>query len=172
MSAEITITISRASVLADMKVKSHAEVAAIVDEKARYLAELGSEKEAEANQGITDAAADIEAYLRSILTYDTAVQTADDAYDTTESIIYKLSVSDRKKYGLAKALSKEIHAYIVDSALARFYDAVSHPELSAVHLKRLTAELTAIDNLFFNKTEPTAPSYEPEPEPEPETDEP
>jgi len=159
MATDITITISRASVLADMKVKSHAEVAAIADDKARYLAELGNEKEQEANQCITEAAADIEAYLRSILKYDTVDQSASDAYETTESIIYKFSVSDRKKYGLAKALTKEIHAYIVDSALARFYDAVSHAELSAVHLKRLPSALAAIDNIFFKKSEPTAPSY-------------
>ena len=40
----VTITITRASVLADMKVKSHAEVATIEDPKQRYLVELGAER--------------------------------------------------------------------------------------------------------------------------------
>lgn len=156
----VTINITRASVLADMKVKSHAEVASAEDEMLRYLSELGGEKAQEAQQGITDAAVEVSAVLRPFLSGFTGAETATDTYDTTATISYQLSVTARKSPGLADAMTKAVHAYIVDSALDKFYTSVSRQDLAERHRAKLPAELTAISSLLHHRTAPTysAPS--------------
>lgn len=154
----VTVNISRASVLADMKVKSHAEVASIADDKARYLAELGAEKVEEANQCITDAAMEVATQLRRLLTFSSGTETAADTYDTTATITYTLSVSARKSNGLALILAKAIHAYLVDSALSKYYVSANHAELAAPHAAALAAQKGYIDALCYTKVEPSIPS--------------
>lgn len=151
----VTINITRASVLADMKVKSHAEVASIPDEKERYLAELGTEKAEEAQQCITDAATEIGSILRPFLSGFSGTKIATDTYDTTATITYTLSVTPRKAPGLADALTKAIHAYIVDSALEKFYTSVSRPDLAQRHLSAVAPALTFIENLLYRRKSPT-----------------
>ena len=151
----VTINITRASVLADMKVKSHAEVAVIADPTERYLAELGTEKEQEAQQCITDAATEVHSVLRAFLGGFSGTETASDAYDTTATITYVLKVTARKAPGLAAPLAKAVHAYIVDSALGKFYASVSRPELAERHNAQLPAEISVIENLIYRRTNPT-----------------
>lgn len=151
----VTISITRASVLADMKVKSHAEVALLADPKERYLAELGTEKEEEAQQCITDAATEAQSMLRQFIP-GTAAASATDAYDTTAAIAYALEVTPRKASGLADPLAKALHAYIVDAALDKFYTSVSRPDFAERHRTRLASDLTVISNLIYHRT---APAY-------------
>ena len=151
----VTVNISRASVLADMRVKSHAEVAAIDDDKARYLAELGTEKVEEANQCINDAAAEVAAVLRPFHAAVTGTETAGDAYDTTAEIAFVLSVTGRKAPGMAKALADLIHPYIVDAALDKFYTSVAHPELAERHRAKLPTALAAIQGILYRRKAPT-----------------
>lgn len=163
----VTISITRESVLADMKVVSHGEVATIADDKARYLAELGTEKLPEANQAITDAATEVVGILRPHLLSASAAS-ASDAFDTTATITYALSVPVRKKPGLADAMAKAIHAYIVDSALGRFYVAVSRPDLAEPHRARLSDEMATMDNILYRRA---APAYVRPTPPTPDDDE-
>jgi hypothetical protein len=151
----VTINITRASVLADMKVKSHAEVASTEDDKARYLSELGTEKTQEANQCINDAAAEVVSVLRPFAATVTGTETAGDAYDTTATIAFTLSVTARKSPGMAKALANLIHPYIVDSALDKFYVAVSRPDLAERHRARLASEIAAIQGILYRRQAPT-----------------
>lgn len=152
----VTINISRASVLADMKVMSHGEVAVIADPTERYLAELGTEKEEAAQQCITDAATEVRSVLRPMLAEATAAS-ATDAYDTG-AIAYAMRVTERKAHGLADALTKAVHAYIVDAALDKFYGSVSRNDLAERHRARLAAEMATIGNIIYHRT---APSYVP-----------
>ena len=155
---DITITISRASVLADMEVTSHGEVALLADPRDRYLSELGTEKEQEAQQCITDAATEVNSVLRPFLS-GSAASSATDTYDTG-TIAYVLSVTTRKAYVLADALAKAVHAYIVDSALDKFYTAVSRPDFAERHRSRLASDVTVISNLIYHRAKPaySAPS--------------
>ena len=170
----VTITINRSNVLADMKVKSHAEVALIADPKERYLAELGTEKEQEAQQCITDAATEVRSVLRQSL-LETASSSATDPYDTG-AITYPLSVTARKAPGLADALAKAIHAYIVDSALDKFYTSVSRADFAERHRARTASALTVISNIIYHRanpayTSPTSPTPTPTPTPTPSDNE-
>ena len=151
----ITINISRASVLADMKVTSHAEVAALPDDRERYLAELGTEKEPIAHQAITDASKDIQAVLRRYLSgLSDSGSPYSDSYDTAETIAYTLDVSPRKA-GMGEPLTKAIHEYIVESALAKFYDRVHRTDFSQVHLARIASPLATMNSILYRKLEPT-----------------
>lgn len=151
----VTINITRASVLADMKVTSHQEVALIDDDTQRYLAELGSEKEESANQCINDAAAEVAAVLRPFRAATTGTETAGDAYSEAATITFVLSVPPRKASGMAKALADLIHPYIVDSALDKFYVSVSHPELAERHRARLAPALTLMTGILRRRNAPT-----------------
>lgn len=154
----VTVNISRASVLADMKVKVHAETASIADDKARYLAELGTEKTEEANQCITDAAMEVASQMRRLLTFVSGTETATDGYETTGTMTYTLSVSVRKARGLAQYLAKAIHAYIVDSALSKYYVSVNHADLATPHSAAIAAQRGYIEALCYTKVEPSLPS--------------
>lgn len=146
-----TISISRDEVLADMKVKSHAEVASIPDATQRYLAELGTEKEPEAHQCINDAAAEVAALLRPL--DGTFTGSATDDYDASSDLSFSIDVTSRKP--IATPLTKAVHAYIVDSALAKFYVAVSRPELAERHNGRMALDMATINRLLYTKNNPT-----------------
>lgn len=157
MMQTITITIGRNSVLADMKVKSHAEVAAIANDKERYLAELGTEKEPEAHQCITDTFADVSSLMRRIVR-GTIVTSANDDYAGSGDLILNVEVTPRKAAGLADSLTDALHAYTVDAALARYYKAVSRLDFAQAHLNTLPADLATIDRLIYRRTKPSYPT--------------
>ena len=149
----LTITIQRAQVLADMKVKSHAEVASMADPAARYLAELGTEKEQEASQCINDASAEVVALLRPLLS-GSVDTTGTDTFDDSSDIVFTLDVTSRKAAGLGSPLAKAIHAYIVDSAMAKYYISVAQGSLAQAHNARLASEITVINELCYRKQDP------------------
>lgn len=157
MTQTVIITIGRSSVLADMRVKSHAEVAAIADAKERYLAELGTEKLDEAHQCITDSFADAQSLMRRLVS-GTAASTADDGFASTGDLSLALSVTPRKAMGLAVPLTDALHAYVVDAALSRFYRAVSRADLAQAHLNSLPAERAAIERLIYRRAKPSYPT--------------
>lgn len=140
--------------LGDMKVKSHAEVASIPDNKTRYLAELGTEKLPEAHQCINNAAADVNAILRPFLS-GTAESSANDSYDSSSDITYTLSVTTRKAAGLATPLAKAIHSYIVNSALEKFYISVARADLAEHRRAELSSSAAAINNLIYQRSSPS-----------------
>lgn len=150
-----TIAIKRSSVLADMKVKSYAETARIADATERYLVTLGKEKEQEAQQCITDAAAEVTALLLEFVsTASTDSQTADDTYETgSTDIVYTLGVYEAPT-GFAQNMARAIHDYIVDSALAKFYISVSMNELSGAHNAKLASEVAVIKRTLYYRPMP------------------
>lgn len=155
MPTSINITINKNSILDDMQLKSHLEVASIADPQARYFAELGSEKEEEAHQCINDAVGEVMALLTRRLSSATGAE--DDSFDPGD-VVFAISSTGRYNTGLQRALTLAIHAYIVDSALAKFYGSVSHPELATPHINRLPVQKSYIDALIYSKNEPTYPN--------------
>ena len=150
----LTITLQRRNILSDMMVRSHAEVAYIIDDRERYVAELGTEKAQLAQQCITDAATEVRSAFRDVIPGFSDALSAGDNYDTSD-IVFAMAVSARKRPGLADSLAKAIHAYIVDSALGRYYGSVSRPDLAKSHLDRLQADLSVISGLVYRKLDPT-----------------
>lgn len=150
----VQITIKRANVLDDMKVKSHAETAVIADPTERYIAELGSEKEEEAQQCITDASVEVTSVLRQSLKETGSNDTVDDDYDDSIDIVYSMDCTSRRAAGLGDSLMKAIHAYIVDSALNKFYISVGRADFAERHGSKLAAEIMVIRKLLHTKFKP------------------
>ena len=150
----VTVTLQRSNLLSDMQLRSHAEVAFIPDDRERYLAELGTEKFQLAQQFITDAATEVRSAFRAVIPGLPDALSANDDFDTSD-IVFTMLATERKSPGLADALAKAIHAYIADSALGRFYESVSRPELAKSHKDRLAADLAVISGLVYTKSFPT-----------------
>ena len=149
----ITITIGRSSVLSDIRVKSHAEAASISDAEERYIVEAGTEKLPEVHQCITDAFAEVSAFVRPFIT-GSASATANDAYRSSGDLALALDIPTRKSVALATPLADAIHKYVVDSAMNKFYRAVSRPAMGEPHAQSLASDKANIDVLLYTKQEP------------------
>ena len=149
----ITITIGRSSVLSDIRVKSHAEAASISDAEERYIVEAGTEKLPEVHQCITDAFAEVSAFVRPFIT-GSASATANDAYRSSGDLALALDIPTRKSIALATPLADAIHKYVVDSAMNKFYRAVSRPAMGEPHAQSLASDKANIDVLLYTKQEP------------------
>lgn len=136
-----------------MKVKSHAEVATIADPTERYLVEAGTEKLEEINQCITNASTEVNSLLLRFLSGTSGAATATDSYETAD-IIYTLDMPEAPTPTFAAELTRAIHAYIVDSALALFYQSVSQGNLSTMHASKLPSEITIIRKLIYYRPMP------------------
>jgi len=153
----VSIKISRNNVYEDICVTSHTEVAPIVDDRERYLAEAGTEKAELIHQCITDALTEMDALLRPLLTFTDSNRedTTEDLYDGTSDTTYSLAVTGRKSPGLAAALVKAVHAYVVDSAMDKFYLAVNRSDLAEKHSAKLPSEINVINRLIYTKYNPS-----------------
>jgi len=138
----MTITLTEADILLDIKIKSHQQAETIVDPTERYKVEAGTEKEDDIKQCIKDAAAEVCAVLRPFLT-------------SYSSLSFTLDVTTRKETGLQGPLTDAIYAYIVDSAMAKFYRDVNRPTFAEQHLQHLPTDLAAIESLIYRRTKPT-----------------
>ena len=150
----ITITLGRSNVIDDMRVKSHFEAAAISDAEERYIVEAGSEKASELNQSVTDAFAEVSSIVRQFITGE-ATASANDSYRAAGDLVLVLEVPARKSTALAVPLADALHKYAVDSALVKFYHAVSRPNFGDMHERELVTDKANIDILLFTKQEPT-----------------
>ena len=153
--SNLTITISRQSVVDDVRIKSHQQAETIADATVRYKIEAGTEKLEDIHQSINDAAADVAAVLRPFLTSLTVTASANDNYDDSYALAFMLDVTPRKQTALAKPLALAIHKYIVDATLEKFYRDVNSPELATLHSKMMEPDIGAIENLIYRRAKPT-----------------
>ena len=149
----ITITIGRSSVLSDIRVKSHAEAAAISNAEERYIVEAGTEKLPEVHQCINDAFSEVHAIVRQFVT-GASTASANDAYRSSGDLVLALDIPSRKSVAIATPLTDAIHKYVVDSAMSKFYRAVSRPAMGDAHAQSLASDRANIDILLYTKQEP------------------
>lgn len=149
----LNITISRESVIADLRVKAHMEAAVIGSAEERYIVDAGTEKIQEIHQCVTDAFSEASAIVRE---FNRGSQTAlaNDAYRAAGDLGLALEVSGRRISGIATPLADAIHKYVVDSAMAKFFRSVSRPEMAERHSAALPSDRANIDVLLYVKHEP------------------
>lgn len=153
----VVFKLIKSSILNDMMVTSHAEVAPIANPQERYLAELGTEKGDIAHQCINNAVAEVWSILRPFLS---ALAPDESPYNDTfddqnQEFMFTLEVTPRKAAGLGEMISKAAHAYVVDSALAKFYTSVSRTDLASKHAALLDREAAVINNIIYQRTNPS-----------------
>lgn len=149
----LNITISRDSVIADLRVKAHMEAAVIGNAEERYIAQAGTEKIQEIHQCVSDAFSEASSILREF-NRGSQTATANDDYRAAGDLDLALEISSRRASGLATPLADAIHKYVVDAAMAKFFRSVSRPEMAERHTAALPSDRANIDMLLYVKHEP------------------
>lgn len=149
----MTISLSVAEILADIKSKSHYEVSAITDPETRYRVEAGTEKEKELFRSILEVASTLSHRLRRFLAED-YLEEAGDGLAVPEAIVYDFVVSDRRAANIAQPLADAMHEYIVHYAMAKFYATVSQGDLSNAHSTLTAAAAERINEIIYTKQPP------------------
>lgn len=149
-----TITISRSSIISDIRLKSHMEAASISAAEERYIVEAGTEKVEELNQCVTDAFAEVSGIVRPVISA-AAQLTANDNYRSSGDLVLSFDLSERKSGGFAAPLADAIHKYVVDSAMSRFYRSVARPVFADSHERMLIPGRANIEAIIYVKNEPT-----------------
>ena len=150
----ITITIKTASLISDIKVKSHMNTARIKDPEDRYAVRAAEENEGEVLESLQEAWRMLKGICRPFLDV-TADSTGNDVFDTSttdKSLVFDVTV--RRTSNIAEALSQAIHTFLVNGTLRRFYTTAAMADLASLYASGETASRDEIVNLLYRKMEP------------------
>lgn len=151
-----TIEIKLASLLSDVKVKSHMNTARIKDADDRYLVRAAEENEAETVQCLQEAWRSMLSLCRRFLD-PTDDDMGDDVLmrtpETTRTLT--LDITERRTSNIGDTLAQAIHTYLVAGTLRRFYTSVAMADLTAMYAGQEQAAANEITNLLYRKQEPT-----------------
>ena len=150
----ITITIKTASVISDIRLKSHMNTARIKDPEDRYAVRAAEENEDEILEGLQEAWRSVKGLCRQFLEA-TDDATGDDTFDsaTTDKTL-SFDVTERRTSNIGDALSQAIHTFLVNGTLRRFYTSAAMPDLVQLYAAGETASRDEIVNLLYRKLEP------------------
>lgn len=148
MQVEIRIS----DVVYDIRNKSHLEVATIEDVNKRYLIEAGTEKLDEIHRCIIEADSRVRFSLRRFLARDNEGDISIENIPTT--LIYAMSISERRSRSNGAILSSMIHAALVSMALSLFYLSVGEAELHKRHAAMAENQINIIETTLGVKMPP------------------
>jgi len=164
----VTITIKTASLLSDIRIRSHMNTQRIKDPEEQYALRIGEENESAARQALQEAWSDAVALCRPFLvtTDDTS---GDDLYGdiTSSDKTLTLDVTTRRTSHIADSIPEEIHAFLANAALKRFYTSAMMPDLVSIYAAAEKVARQEIIELLYKKMEPV---YEEDPAPTPDPD--
>lgn len=146
------ITLGITAIKEDMILKSHLELETEENLDKKWYARVDEDKEDELDRAIMNAGADLEALCWRWIEA-TYVQAEDDALEAS-NLVFNLNFSRRRTAEKAKQLASAMHAYIVDDALAKFYDTVEAQDLSEQHAKNAQAQAQVITHIIYSKLPP------------------
>lgn len=150
----VTLTIKTASLVSELKVKSHMNTARIKDPEDQYAVRAGEENESELRQGLQDAWRAMLALCRRFLetSEDSTGNDALDLTSTDRTLTFDLSV--RRTSNIADALAEAIHEYLTAATLRRFYTSAAEGNLAQLYAANEAAAATRITALLHTKMEP------------------
>ena len=165
----VTITIKMASLLSDVMVKSHLNTARVKDPEEQYAVRAGEENGSEIRQSLQDAWRGLVSLCRPFLTMtdDTAGNDLLSSTIATADQTLTFDVTERRTSNFADQLAEEMHQYLVNGTLRRFYTAVMMPDLVTICA---AAENAARDNIYrimYRKLEPVWEEDQPQQTQEP-----
>jgi len=149
----MTITITTASALSEIKEKSHLEVKSIQDPEIRYDIEAGTEKEPEIERCIVYADTQLRALLSRYL-QTVASDTIAAGITVPETLTYVLNLSERRAENKSAQLPQMFREYIITAALSKFYATVSATELASKRGNEAAALGAEIVRLIYFKNPP------------------
>lgn len=151
-----TIEIKLASLVSDIKVKSHMNTARIKDPEDRYAVRAAEENNAEIMQSLQDTWRSMMTLCRRFL------EATDDADgddvltaspETTRTLTF--DITERRTSNIGDTLAQAIHSYLVAGTLRRFYISAAMADLAQIYAAQEQAAANEITNLLYRKQEPT-----------------
>lgn len=149
----MTINISCASVISEIRQKSHFETQNIQDAAVRERTRAGLEKEDEVGRCLVVA----DAQLRSLLTRYLVTTPADAVsaeIGVPVSLVYVLGFAERRDFNKSVELPQMMRDYLVSASLSKYYATVSATELAAKRGNEAAAMGTEIIRIMFHKNPP------------------
>lgn len=142
----VSITLTKATLLLEIRQKSHLEVQNIQDAEARDNVRAGVEKVVEVERCLKEA---VTLLTRICSRYVTATT------DVTASYGFTLTMSSRRKSVKSDAIQDAMEDFAVQYALMKFYSSVSQADLSSKHAALAQDAELRINELLYSKKEPT-----------------
>lgn len=150
----LNIEIATFRIREDIYYKSHLEVMSIEDPESRDVCRADEEKVDEIDRNILSADGELRIALHRWLSPSDAVS-ATNVLTISNNLTYQFKTSPRGADHKTTALAAGIHAYLVDSALAKFYTSVNQPNLAKPHKDKADVVLKALHDELYLKTPPT-----------------
>lgn len=152
------VTLKTDRLVYDIKSKARTEAAVVgfADDRMRYILEAGSEKNDEIRLAIMEGNASLTNLCSRFLITDNDVEYENQLYPE-DAFEYNLTVTDRRLNGKGEALTRLMHAYIVDYALARFYSSMAREDLCKKHSNLCESLGREIHRMLFIKRPPLSP---------------
>ena len=149
----MVISLYAEELVKSLRAISHREVAAIEDPDARYRAEAGSEKLPEIYRCIWYAFARLSARCSRWLkaTYQ---HQRDNVMDVPTQFDFEFVLSERRSINTSEPLLNEMHTFMVEYALSKFYSIVNQGELSNKHSLLAIEAGNNIDQILYTKQPP------------------
>ena len=149
----MVITLYTEEILNSLRSVSHREVAAIEDPDMRYRAEAGSEKMEDIYHCIWDAFARLSSRCSRWLkaTYQ---HKRENLMDIPTQFTFEFVLSERRSINNTEPLTNEMHNFMVEYALSKFYSIVNQGDLSNKHSLLALDAGNAIDQILYTKQPP------------------
>lgn len=149
----MVIVLYTEEIVKQLRTISHREVAAIEDPEARYRAEAGSEKLPEIYRCVWEAFARLSARCSRWLkaTYE---HKRDNVYDVPSEFGFEFVLSERRSINSTEPLLNDMHNFMVEYALSKFYSMVNQGELSNKHSLLAIDAGNNIDQTLYIKQPP------------------
>lgn len=163
----ITITIKTASLLSDIRIKSHMNTERIKDPDDHYAVRAGEENNDEVMEGLQEAWNALKGLCRRFLAAAAPTEGSDIFNADTADKLLLLDVTERRTQVLADTLAQAIHNYLVYGALRRFYTSAAMGDLVTIYAASENEARDQIIGLLYRKMEPVYTEDEPAPDPEP-----
>lgn len=149
----MVIVLYTEEIVKQLRTISHREVATIEDPEARYRAEAGSEKLPEIYRCVWEAFARLSARCSRWLkaSYE---HKRDNVYDVPSAFSFEFVLSERRSINSTEPLLNDMHNFMVEYALSKFYSMVNQGELSNKHSLLAIDAGNNIDQTLYIKQPP------------------
>lgn len=149
----MTIELTTAPIILEIRQKSHLEVQDIKDPEMRDNARAGLDKADEIHRCMEEGFAQLHKRCYRFFE-DEYIHNIDDNEPNNESYVYEFTMSERRSLNRAEPLTNAMHTLVVQYALAKFYATVNQGELSNRHSLLAIEAGNMIDELLYTKLPP------------------
>ena len=147
------ITLYTAPIFYEVRQKSHLEVQNVKDVEERDNVRAGLDKSDEINRCIEEAFGQEVRLCSRFLTASYWAE-VDDQGPLPESYSFEFEFSERRGVSKSESLTKALHSYAVQYAMARFYTTVNQEQMAAKHEQQAAELARQIEELLYTKQPP------------------